>query len=61
MQKVTSINKAWLGGIVAAIVPYILNDLLQLQMPPEVLMAVNGVVVAIAVWAIPNVQKAIDG
>ena len=60
MKNITQFNKAYIGGIVAAIVPWLLVDLLQLQIPGEVMMAINGLVVAVVVWAVPNIQKAVD-
>lgn len=60
MNKITSVNKAWIGGIVAALVPWLMLDVLQLEIPGEAMLAINAVVVAVVVWAVPNVQKAVD-
>jgi hypothetical protein len=60
VKKAGQYNKAWVGGIVAVLVPYILSDVLKLQMPPEVIMAINGLVVAGVVWLVPNVQRIAD-
>ena len=60
MNKITSVNKAWVGGIVAALVPWLMLDVLQLDVPGEVMLAINAIVVALVVWAVPNVQKAVD-
>lgn len=55
----TTVDKAIAGGVVSFIANWLLAHY-QITLPADVQTAMSGLIVAVVVWATPNVEKAMQ-